>query len=138
MKKALICSIALVFLCTTGLVAVSMAGEEKGPAELIISPDGKKPVQFPHAKHQEKIKCGECHHGKDAAGKQVAYVEGQKNGKCASCHTGDMLKDKVKGKTALQRAGHGNCLACHKKEAKKDAKLKNIKKCSTCHPKKKK
>jgi hypothetical protein len=138
MKKVLICSVALVFLCTTGFVSLSMAGDEKGPAEITLNPKGKKPVIFPHAKHQEKQKCGECHHSKGKDGKQVAYVEGQKNEKCATCHTDDMLKGKVKGKTAMQRAGHGNCLACHKKMAKEDAKLKKLKKCKTCHPKKKK
>ncbi|HHD64461.1 MAG TPA: class III cytochrome c [Desulfobulbaceae bacterium] len=138
MKKVLIYSVALAFLCSTGLVTMATAAVDKGPAEITLNPDGKKPALFPHAKHQEKIKCGECHHGKDAAGKKVAYVEGQKNEKCVTCHTGDMLKGKVKGKTAIQRAGHGNCLACHKDMAKKDAKLKKIKKCTTCHPKKKK
>ena len=136
MKKAFVCAAALAFLCSMGLAGMSVAGD-KGPSEITINADGKKPAVFPHAKHQEKIKCGECHHGKDAAGKQVAYVEGQKNEKCATCHTGDVLKDKVKGKTAIQRAGHGNCLACHKEEAKKDAGLKKIKSCKACHPKKK-
>jgi len=138
MKKVLIVSVALAFLCSLGLVSMATAGVDKGPAAITINPKGKKPVQFPHAKHQEKIKCGECHHSKGKDGKQVPYVEGQKNEKCATCHTGDMLKGKVKGKTALQRAGHGNCLSCHKEQAKKDPKLKKLKKCSTCHPKKKK
>jgi hypothetical protein len=137
MKKVLICGAALAFVFSLGFASMSMA-EEKGPAEITM--DGKKPAVFPHAKHQEKIKCGECHHGA-ADGKQVAYAESQKIEKCATCHTGDMLKagdHKVKGKTAMQRAGHGNCLACHKAEAKKDAKLKKLSKCGTCHPKKKK
>ena len=139
MKKVIICGMALAFLMTTGSMA--MAEVDKGPKEItIVNKDSKKPkpAQFPHAKHQERLKCGECHHGKSADGKQIPYKEGQKIEKCVTCHTGDMLKGKVKGKTALQRAGHGNCLACHKEEAKKDPKKKNLKKCSTCHPKKKK
>ena len=131
MKKALICGVALAFVCSLGFVGMSMA-EEKGPAEITMA-DGKKPAVFPHAKHQETIKCGECHHSKGDDGKQVAFVEGQKIEKCATCHTGDMLKDSgIKGKTAMQRAGHGNCLTCHKTQENKA-----LKKCSTCHPKKK-
>jgi hypothetical protein len=136
MKKALIYGVALAFMCSLGFAGMSMA-QEKGPAEITIGANGKKPAQFPHAKHQEHLKCGECHHTKGDDGKQVAYIEGMKIEKCDVCHTGDMLKGVVKGKTAMQRAGHGNCLACHKDESKKDAKLKNLKKCSTCHIKKK-
>lgn len=130
---------ALAFLVTTATVA--MAEVDKGPKEIVIVDKNSKkpkPAKFPHAAHQKRVKCGECHHSKSKDGKQVAYKEGQKIEKCITCHTGDMLKDKVKGKTALQRAGHGNCLSCHKAEAKKDPKNKKLKKCSTCHPKKKK
>ena len=133
---------ALAFLMTT--TAVAMAEVDKGPKEMIlVNKNSKKPKpsKFPHADHQKRIKCAECHHSKSKDGKQVAYKEGQKIEKCVTCHTGDMLKsgpNKVKGKTAIQRAGHGNCLKCHKAEAKKDPKKKNLKKCSNCHPKKKK
>jgi len=137
MKKIMLFLAAAAFVSVTCLAGVTLA-EEKGPAEITLNPDGKKAAVFPHAKHQERLKCGECHHSKGDDGKQVAYKEGQKIEKCATCHTGDMLKGKVKGKTAMKRAGHGNCLACHKEEAKKDAAKKNLKKCSTCHPKKKK
>ncbi len=143
-KTAVVVASAMAFFC--GGVVMSMADVDKGPPEITMeNPDSKakkpKPAIFPHAKHQERIKCGECHHGKDDAGKQVAYKEGQKNEKCITCHTGDMLKDgpnKVKGKSALQRAGHGNCQKCHKQVAKEDEKKKKLKKCTTCHPKKKK
>ena len=136
MKKIVLCTAAAVFVSVTCLAGFTIA-DEKGPAEITINPDGKKPAVFPHAKHQERIKCGECHHTKGEDGKQAPYTEGMKIQKCETCHTGDMLKDKVKGKTAMQRAGHGNCLACHKEEAKKDPAKKGLKKCSTCHPKKK-
>ncbi len=140
MKKSLICAVALAFMCTVGLAGMSMAEADKGPAEIIVNPDSekKKPAVFPHAKHQETIECAQCHHSQDADGKQVPYADGQEIKKCAECHTGDMLDAaKYKGKTALQRAGHGNCLACHKAEAKKDPAKKALKSCKTCHPKKK-
>ncbi len=138
MKKAFICGVALAFLCSIGLVSMAAAEVDKGPAEITINPNGKKPVKFPHAMHQKRLKCATCHHSKDKDGKQVPYTEGMKVQKCETCHTGDMLKGKVKGKTAMQRAGHGRCLACHKDMAKKDKKYKKLKKCSTCHIKKKK
>lgn len=134
-KKTVVLASALAFL--VGGAVLANAEADKGPADITINADGKKPATFPHAKHQEAIKCGECHHGKDDAGKKVDYADGQKIEKCAACHTGDMLKDKVKGSTAIQRAGHGNCKACHDEQAKADPAKKDLKKCSTCHPKKK-
>jgi hypothetical protein len=136
MKKIVICAAAAAFVSITCLTGMTLAGD-KGPAEITINPDGKKPVAFPHAEHQERIKCAECHHTKGPDGKQAPYTEGMKIQKCETCHTGDMLKGEVKGKTAMQRAGHGNCLSCHKEEAKKDPAMKKLKKCSTCHIKKK-
>ncbi len=135
MKKSLIFAVALAFVCSLTIAGLTMAAGDKGPTEITIG--DKKPAVFPHAKHQERLKCAECHHSKGDDGKQVAFVEGQKIEKCTTCHTGDMLDGKVKGKTAMQRAGHGNCLACHKAEAKKDEAKKALKKCGTCHPKKK-
>jgi len=139
MKKTLIFAVAAGFFLASGLAGVSLAETDKGPETMTINPEGKKPaVNFPHRAHQERLKCGECHHGKGEDGKQVPYQEGQKIEKCVTCHTGDMLKGKVKGKSAIQHRNRGNCLACHKDEAKKDPKKKSLKKCSTCHPKKKK
>ena len=128
MKKSLICAVALAFMCTVGLAGMSMSETDKGPADITIEDPGSakpKPAIFPH--------------GQDDAGKQTPYAEGMKIEKCATCHTGDVLDPaKYKGKTAIQRAGHGNCQVCHKAEAKKDEAKKALKKCTTCHPKKKK
>ena len=117
MKKTLICSVALAFLCVAGFAGISMA--DKGPADITF--ETKKPVVFPHAEHQTRLKCADCHHSKDDAGKKVAYADGQAIGKCASCH--EKLKD----------AGHKLCKDCHKKSGDK-----KLTKCGTCHPKKKK
>lgn len=125
MKKSLICAVAAAFLCTVGMVGVSMA--DNGPAEIHF--DTKKPVVFPHATHQEKQQCASCHHSKGDDGKQVAFVEGQTIQKCATCHTKDVgmpaTLDSLKG------AGHELCKECHKKQGDK-----NLTKCNTCHPKK--
>jgi hypothetical protein len=143
LKKILACSVVSLFvLC--GAISYSMA-VEAGPAEITVA-DSKskkpKPAVFPHKQHQDAFKCGDCHHGM-ADGKQVPYADGQEIQKCETCHTGDTLAGKTKGKLKLDTikgAGHGNCLACHKEMAKKDAALKEkkIDKCATCHPKKKK
>jgi c(7)-type cytochrome triheme protein len=148
MKKVLICGVALAFLCSLGLAGISLAEDDKGPADITMTGDAKKPkpAQFPHAKHQETLKCADCHHGMADDGKKVAYAEGQKTEKCATCHNGEKLAGKtvdVGGKKPLKLdtmkgAGHGNCLKCHKEIAKKDETKKDLKKCTTCHPKKKK
>ena len=132
MKKVLICSVALAFICTTGLI--SMANDDKGPAEITLTSTidaakKAKPSVFPHAKHQETLKCADCHHSKDADGKQVAYVEGQKIEKCESCH--NKAAGMPKGLQTFKDAAHKNCKGCHK------AKDKKLAKCGVCHPKKK-
>lgn len=140
LKKILACSIVSLFV-VFGAISYSMA--DKGPAEITLvgAKSAKpKPAIFPHAAHQEVLKCGDCHHGM-ADGKQVAYTEGQEIGKCESCHNKEVLAGKTKGKLKLDTikgAGHGNCLECHKEMAKKDESKKALKSCKTCHPKKKK
>ncbi|MEN8199911.1 MAG: cytochrome c3 family protein [Thermodesulfobacteriota bacterium] len=120
-------------LCFTG---IAMAEADKGPADITlestIDPAKKaKPAIFPHAKHQETLKCADCHHSKDADGKQVAYVDGQEIGKCESCHNKAAGIDPAKKLSTFKEAAHANCKACHK------AKDKALAKCTVCHPKKK-
>ncbi len=149
MKKALICGVALAFLCSLGFAGISLADKvDKGKADITMKGDAKKPkpAQFPHAKHQETLKCGDCHHGMADDGKQIPYAEGQKTEGCATCHNAEKLAGKtidIGGKKPLKLdtmkgAGHGNCKKCHTAEAKKDEAKKDLKKCTTCHPKKKK
>ena len=142
MKKIALYAVGTALVMGLAFTGASFAETDKGPADIVMeNPESKakkpKPAVFPHAKHQEKLKCAECHHGKDDAGKQTPYVEGMKIEKCITCHTGNSLEGQVKGKSALHRAGHGNCKKCHTEMAKKDKALKDLKKCTTCHPKKK-
>ncbi len=134
MKKALICGVALAFLCSIGLVTMAMA-KDTGPAEmtLLSTTDGAKkpkPAVFPHAEHQSRLKCGECHHTKGPDGKQVAYTEGMKIQKCEVCH--NKTDGMPKGLDSLKKIGHKKCKGCHKKSGNK-----KLTKCGTCHPKKK-
>ncbi|MEA3467189.1 MAG: cytochrome c3 family protein [Thermodesulfobacteriota bacterium] len=141
MKKLTLCAVLATFalgLCFTGS---ALAEADKGPADITlestVDPAKKaKPSLFPHAKHQETIGCGDCHHGMDADGKQVAYTDGQEIGKCESCH---FKAGKIAADTKLNTykgAAHANCQACHKAEDKKSGE-KKLGKCSVCHPKKK-
>lgn len=97
-------------------------------------------VAFSHAKHSTdyKIACGDCHH--DAAGKPLALKDGDPVKGCGECHKefGKLSKADKKMKKAdkvkkyYEKAIHANCVGCHKKIKK------GPKKCSECHPKKKK
>ena len=140
LKRILSCTVVCLFVfCGTAVLSLA---QDTGPADItIVNSKSKKPkpAQFPHKKHQDAFSCAECHHTL-ADGKQVAYSEGMEIKKCETCHNKDVLGGKKLGKLkldTLKGAGHGNCLACHKEKAKADSKLKKLKKCSTCHPKKK-
>lgn len=139
LKKILACGVMSLFLMSCA-ATLAFAAADQGPAEITLGESGKKPALFPHKKHQDTLKCADCHHGM-ADGKQVPYVEGQKIEKCDTCHNATVLAGKMKDKLALDTlkgAGHGNCLECHKEKAAADPALKEkkIDKCNTCHPKK--
>ena len=132
MKKILACCAALALM---GMVSFGVAtASDKGPADMILESTidkakKAKPSIFPHAKHQETIGCGDCHHGMDADGKQIAYTDGQEIGKCESCHfkAGKIANDKL---NTYKGAAHAQCKTCHAKKSKDHAK------CGVCHPKK--
>ena len=131
MNKALMYSAILYCSCTAGLVGVVMAAD-KGPAEITLQATidpatTPKPAQFPHGAHQAKMDCGTCHHGKDAAGKRIAYKEGQKIEKCETCHNSKAgMPEKV---NTFKGAAHALCQDCHKKNKPELAK------CAVCHKK---
>lgn len=138
LKKILACGVMSLFVAS--FAAILAFAADPGPADITMGEGGKKPAVFPHKKHQDTIKCEECHHGM-TDGKKVPYVEGQKIEKCDTCHNANVLAGKTKGNLALDTlkgAGHGNCLECHKEKANADPALKEkkIDKCETCHPKK--
>lgn len=131
MKKTVIYTAAFALALGLSFTGNAMAAADKGPAEMTLQATvdaaaKPKPATFPHAKHQEKLACGECHHGKDAAGKQVAYVEGQKIEKCESCHNkaAGMTNAKV---ATFKDAAHTNCKGCHTE------KKAGPTKCTECH-----
>ena len=116
MKKTVMYAAAFALALGLGFTANGMAAD-KGPAEIILKSTidaaaTPKPATFPHAKHQAKLACKDCHHSKDAAGKQVPYVEGQKNEKCETCHNkkAGMTNAKV---ATFKDAAHTRCKGCH-------------------------
>lgn len=131
MKKILACCAALALM---GMVGFGVAtASDKGPADMTLESTidkakKPKPAIFPHAAHQDRLECGDCHHAKDDAGKQVAYAEGQKIEKCESCHNkGETMPKKL---ATYKGAAHALCKSCHAKTSK------DLAKCGVCHPKK--
>ena len=97
-----------------------------------IGSANKKPVTFPHSKHQA-LKCNNCHH---------KYKEGDaKMKKCSECH-----KAKAGEAPKLKDAFHAtknkktkkaitiSCVGCHK-ALKKAKKKHGPTSCTKCHPK---
>ncbi|MCF8056595.1 MAG: cytochrome c family protein [Desulfocapsa sp.] len=132
MKKVTCYAVVAVLALGLCFAGASIASD-KGPADITLESTIDKAkkakiAQFPHAKHQETLKCAECHHSKGADGKQVAYVEDQKIEKCESCH--NKAAGMPKEVATFKDAAHANCKECHK------AKDKALAKCTVCHPKK--
>ncbi len=105
-----------------GLMTATLVIASNGPATVDLKgPAGSKPpVAFNHKAHQDKNKCGECHHGKTADGKQDPYKDGQAIAKCSTCHELGKPNDNI----------HKNCKGCHTE------KKAGPQKCDECHVKK--
>ncbi len=112
--------VALLF----GLVMAGVAYADNGPETIVLEAGKKGNVTFHHHKHQEKIACGECHHGPGHS----EYKEGMEIQECDKCHN----KQNAEMPKKLQKtmnAFHKNCKDCHKKEGHGPTK------CSGCHKK---
>ena len=115
MKKFLMFSV--VVLCSVGLV--SLATSASAPTgKITVSVSGKKPVQYDHPAHVERVQkdCQVCHH-KDPKGQ---------GSKCSTCHTETGKDGAGPGKETF----HTQCGDCHKKSAKGPQYPKD---CKTCH-----
>lgn len=120
-----VCGAALAF--TAG---VTLAETDYGPETMILkTAKAKKPATFPHALHQKSVTCDACHHGKNDDGSQKPFVDGQKNGKCVSCHNPDLANTKL---NSFKNAAHSSCKSCHKIMAKAAQKTGPTK-CNGCH-----
>ena len=133
-KKTIVSLTAFAFLAGFAGINSAMAETDNGPAEMVLqatvdAAKKAKPATFPHKKHQDefKIACADCHHGKDADGKQTAYTDGMKIEKCETCHNKAAGLDKKIA--TFKDAAHTNCKGCHKE------KKKGPTKCPECHQK---
>lgn len=115
MKKIAVLLTVLIF------AAVAFAAN-KGPAEIDMSTKfeipkmTKKAVMFPHAKHQDKNDCTECHMTAEGGA-----LKNLKKGK-----SGELKPGKVKG--AGNKVHKEFCFPCHKKK-----KVKKGTSCKKCH-----
>lgn len=128
MKKFVIIAVGFALALSFAIgVSKSVADTMTGPAEMTLTTAAaKKPATFPHAKHQEKLECASCHHGKDDAGKQVPFAAGMKIQKCVTCHNADDMTDKKLN--SFKGVAHEKCKGCHKESG-------GPTKCTGCHVK---
>ena len=86
MKKVVILGVAVAFLCAAGFASMTMAEEDKGPAEITLQTEAaKKPALFPHAAHQERgVECDKCH--KDSNFAAGAWTKEAGHALCKECH----------------------------------------------------
>ena len=126
MKSKSVASLVVAFLFSLALAGLSFA-TDTGPDTIVLKAGKKGDVTFHHKKHQEKIKCGECHHAKGPDGKQAPYTEGMKIQKCDACHNKSFPNKRL---ARPMKAFHTNCKGCHK------AQKKGPTKCKECHIKK--
>jgi hypothetical protein len=137
---------ALLFLTVGSLTATDVPDTITMDSK-IYPKHTKKNVTFTHKEHADHkdIGCADCHHVyKD--GKNT-WKEGDVVQKCEECHNepakpkGDKTKmsKAEKIKKYCKDAVHANCKGCHKKMIDKESEMgKSLKKCSGCHPNKKK
>jgi hypothetical protein len=129
-KKSLILLVVTAITLSLALtVSMSIAEQNKGEAEITLNPDGKKPANFPHKDHQDRLKdCGVCHHTA-VDGKKTPLAEGDAVAKCDTCHNADFANETLR---KWKDVGHGLCKDCHTKMKADGAPTK----CGACHPKK--
>ncbi len=126
-----VCSLLVAILFGLVMTGIAMAADT-GPAIIILKARMGN-VTFPHAAHQKKFKCGQCHHSKGPNGKQVPYKAGQKIEKCSACHNAN--SGMPKKLNSVKKVMHKNCRGCHKAMQKTNPKAPT--KCRACHVKNK-
>ena len=107
MKKVhlIVCGVMLAGLMFSG-TAQKVKAEDKGPAEIILqTAKAKKPVKFPHASHQERMKCDDCHKSEHFAPSATEWTKDAGHALCRDCHK--------------KNDGPTKCNDCHIKAKKK-------------------
>lgn len=137
MNKTYYQILAAFLLGTFACTGVSIAAE-KGPAEIVLKStidpaNREKPAFFPHAKHQENVECGVCHHTQGPDGQQMPYSKGMQIYKCESCHNKG-IDGIPQNLNTFKKVAHELCKGCHR-ELQKQGKAAGPTKCNGCHRK---
>lgn len=131
-KTLVLLVVAAVTMGLAFAVSSGFAASDRGPAEITLNADGKKPALFPHKAHQDKLgDCATCHH-KVVDGVRSPCDDGspiEDFQKCDSCHNADFQNEKLR---KWKDIGHGLCKSCHTTMKADGAPTK----CGACHPKK--
>ncbi len=109
-KKGLLLATAALFAAGLVLGGTAVA-KDKGPAEIVLkTAKAKKPVKFPHAKHQGMMECDTCHKSSHFAPAADKWTKKDGHALCKDCHK----KMKKEGKKAPTK-----CNGCHIKKKKR-------------------
>ncbi len=133
MRRALTYA-AIVALVLASGAFVSTASAADLPTNVTLEGCGTKqpPVDFDHAKHTERTKCGTCHHTQA----ELTAESAEEVATCVSCHKDP--KDEAPSCAEMsptKNPFHISCIGCHKDSVKKDASLAAPTKCKDCHKK---
>jgi hypothetical protein len=142
MQRTLVLRTIFAVICFAAGVAT--AEQDPGPDTVVITDgtdSGKKPSRFTHRDHVERFKdCAICHHGKTSDGKKERFAPNNPKAslqKCAQCHKpgpdGVSLAGKAPGVSPIQRAGHAQCMGCHKDAVSSKTPPVMLMGCPTCH-----
>ncbi|MCA1765219.1 MAG: cytochrome c family protein [Desulfobulbaceae bacterium] len=132
-KASIAAIITTVVGLALGITAVQAEDPLKAPTEPITI-DGKKPVQFDHAVHQELgVDCAECHHDGEhnpRTAENIAALSDSEVLQCATCHNEEFANPELQNRKTIF---HANCRECHQEGVNGK---KGPTKCSDCHVKK--
>ena len=144
MSKKSIIIVSLVAFTMSLILGVTISfAIDRGPEEIKLNTEGKRPAILSHYKHQERMKCEYCHHNVDKD--DVVYDCGDGTDetciqKCNSCHNPSWMSDwykstdtgnDLKKKEDLdnwKEIGHELCKNCHTANG-------ITSRCRGCHPK---
>ena len=138
LKRSINLALVGVMVFCMAMVTVNTAkASDPGPETITFAVENptKPVIVFNHKLHQGLSECGECHHGEDADGALVAYVDGQAIPKCIKCHRHEVEEGKSATQSVYAKKLHKNCKDCHKAANKKSGTKSAPTSCTKCHVK---
>ncbi|ACN17554.1 TmcA2 [Desulforapulum autotrophicum HRM2] len=123
--------LTLIFFCLTFFPLSALADLDEIMLNQETMPETRQrsAVFFPHGLHMDNLECLDCHHvyegGKNLQDEDELY-EDNPDIRCQDCHNTDASIDTTK-------AFHHQCMGCHIKSTKEQAKIKTPEMCGDCH-----